>query len=864
MTAKGRMIKILKGDKKQNLGVVQRPDGTYTTDAEETLKVMLNTHFPGNEVVTDTSHLKGKGQRTTWNPGDESELDDIVHADKIIWAIKRFKPYKSPGPDKVYPSMLQQGLEQIIPELKEIFRASLRLSHVPQVWSTTKVIFLPKPGKETYDNPKSYRPISLSSFILKTLERLVDIYLRNQVLSTNPLQQNQFAYQKGKSTETALHALTYKLGKSMKEGTETLAAFFDIQGAFDNAPTHAITKALTAKLTKPHIVGWINHMLETRHVTAELENSNLIVRTTRGCPQGGVLSPLLWCLIVDDLLKVINGNGIYAQAYSDDGVLVVSGIHRETIVEIMEQGLETVLAWCRARGLSINPVKTELVWFTRKRTTSNLYIKLDGMNLSPKNEVKYLGVTLDSRLNFDKHVSTLCTKATRIWSQVYRVVGQKWGLKPSVTNWLYITVTRPVLTYAAVIWWQASNRFQSLKTLEKVQRLALMYITGSVRSTPTSAIEKCLGMTPIGLSIAGEAIKGYLRILRNNDWKPKQGENYGHLAISELMTTKLGKHIPHATDSGPEIWLPNNRFEIINESRQWWDSNQVPPASERSVMCYTDGSKLKDGSAGSAVYLERTGETYMMPLHNWCSVLQAEVIAITKAAELLITTEVANKTISIYTDSKSSLSALGALKTNSHCIKQCSQALNKLSESNQVTLYWLPGHTGHVGNEVADTLARRASTNSQKGIGEKHGDRITNSELRKSINLWQQAEMHTVWKNKTSARQSKLFLREGQNTHYKTILSLPRADISKVVGILTGHNTLNRHLSIMRIREDAECEFCGVPESAEHYLLECDRYHHIRTKLDINPGWSCQTSKDVKTLLTYINETKRFKQFNRP
>ena len=102
--------------------------------------------------------------------------------------------------------------------------------------------------------------------------------------------------------------------------------------------------------------------------------------------------------------------------------------------------------------MSINPVKTELVWFTRKRMTSNLNIKLDGMNLSAKNEVKCLGVTLDTRLNFDKHVSTMCTKATRIWSQVHRVVGQKWGLKPSVTYWLYITVTRPVLTYAAVIW----------------------------------------------------------------------------------------------------------------------------------------------------------------------------------------------------------------------------------------------------------------------------------------------------------------------------------------------------------------------------------------------------------------------------
>ena len=49
--------------------------------------------------------------------------------------------------------------------------------------------------------------------------------------------------------------------------------------------------------------------------------------------------------------------------------------------------------------------------------------------------------------------------------------------------------------------------------------------------------------------------------------------------------------------------------------------------------------------------------------------------------------------------------------------------------------------------------------------------------------------------------------------------SLERTDMSKVIGILTGHNTLRRHLSIMRIKEDTDCDFCGVPETSEHYLI---------------------------------------------
>jgi len=78
-------------------------------------------------------------------------------------------------------------------------------------------VFIPKPGRNTHNGPRNYRPISLTSFLLKTVERLVDKYLRGETLGTVPLHPNQNAYQAGKSVETALHQLVVRVEKVLDQ-----------------------------------------------------------------------------------------------------------------------------------------------------------------------------------------------------------------------------------------------------------------------------------------------------------------------------------------------------------------------------------------------------------------------------------------------------------------------------------------------------------------------------------------------------------------------------------------------------------------------------------------------------------------------
>jgi len=134
---------------------------------------------------------------------DDQSIDNISNPGRIEWAVNSFMPFKSPGPDGFLKSQLQRTLDISLPWLTAIFHGCLALNHIPTRWLDVKEIFIPKDGKPSHINPKNFRPISLSSFLLKTLERLIDTHI-GLTIDQSLLSDAQHAYRKGRSTDTAL------------------------------------------------------------------------------------------------------------------------------------------------------------------------------------------------------------------------------------------------------------------------------------------------------------------------------------------------------------------------------------------------------------------------------------------------------------------------------------------------------------------------------------------------------------------------------------------------------------------------------------------------------------------------------------
>ena len=85
-----------------------------------------------------------------------------------------------------------------------LFKASYLLGYIPNNWLVANVKFLPKPGKESYDKPNSFRPISLMPYLHKALEKLFLWRLEEVHFSKFPIHHNQHGFRPGYSTESAL------------------------------------------------------------------------------------------------------------------------------------------------------------------------------------------------------------------------------------------------------------------------------------------------------------------------------------------------------------------------------------------------------------------------------------------------------------------------------------------------------------------------------------------------------------------------------------------------------------------------------------------------------------------------------------
>ena len=189
--------------------------------------------------------------------------------------------------------------------------------------------------------------------------------------------------------------------------------------------------------------------------------------------------------------------GCQVVGYVDDILLIRRGPFLHTLMELTQGDLRIVEAWCRSTGLGVNPDKTEVMVFTRKyKWDKTCQLKLNGKALKLSKEVKYLGVTMDSKLTWGRYLDEKCRKFTAALWQLRRAMGRNWGLKPVAMKWLYDAILKARLTYAAVVWWNKTHLKTAEGQLERLRGLVLRCVTGAGRSTPTAALGAALCMDP--------------------------------------------------------------------------------------------------------------------------------------------------------------------------------------------------------------------------------------------------------------------------------------------------------------------------------------------------------------------------------
>ena len=270
---------------------------------------------------------------------------------EVELVLRRMKPNKAPGPDQICGRLLKACSNQLAGVYCHLFNRSLAERSIPSVWKTSIICPVPKKSKPTCDN--DYRPVALTSLVMKGFERLILTQLQAEVSKyADPL---QFAYKRHRGVDDATVRLLHRAYTHLEKPKSFLRlVFIDFSSAFNTVQPHLMGQKLSQMDVNPHLILWVLSFLTDRHqrvrVNGHLSSSR---RISTGAPQGSVIPPVLYTLYTNDC-RSTNPDITYIK-YSDDTVIMDS----TNSLGQLESKLATFLDWCRRNCLDLNITKTK-------------------------------------------------------------------------------------------------------------------------------------------------------------------------------------------------------------------------------------------------------------------------------------------------------------------------------------------------------------------------------------------------------------------------------------------------------------------------------------------------------------------------
>lgn len=179
-----------------------------------------------------------------------------------------------------------------------------------------------------------------------------------------------------------------------------------------------------------------------------------------GVPQGSVLGPLFFNIYANEISHLpLNVDVIQ---YADDTVLISSDTNINNLVLRINNALDLFASWCNFNKLALNISKTKYLLFSPKKLQADPILSIKGEALDRVAYYKYLGITIDEKLNYEIHIKSVITKLSRLCGISFKL-GEYFSL--SAAKNFYFALVQSILSYN-IIFWGAS----SLSLLESACR----------------------------------------------------------------------------------------------------------------------------------------------------------------------------------------------------------------------------------------------------------------------------------------------------------------------------------------------------------------------------------------------------------
>ncbi|KAG7000436.1 Retrovirus-related Pol polyprotein from type-1 retrotransposable element R1 [Fusarium oxysporum f. sp. conglutinans] len=812
-----------------------KADGTATTSHKEQAEELLAKFFP---PLPDTIEDEGPRQQRAPVTMPDLTLEEV---ERQLWATKS---WKAPGEDGLSAIVWKQVWPSVKHDVLAIFQASLKEGVIPDQWRHARIIPLKKPGKDDYTIAKAWRPISLLATLGKVLESVVAERISHAVETYGLFPTNHFGARKQRSAEQALVLLQEHIFSAWRSGHVVSLVSFDVKGAYNGVCKERLLQRMKARGIPEGLLRWIDAFCSERTATIVINGQSSESRPLpqAGLPQGSPLSPILFLFFNADLVQTqIDKNG-GAIAFVDDYTAWVSGPTAQSNRRGIQAIIDKALDWERRSGATFEAEKTAIIHFTRYtgRVDSEPFA-IKGERVFPKDQVKILGVIMDSRLHYKQHIARAATKGLGAAMELKRLK----GMAPSTTRQLFTAMVAPVVDYASNVWMHACKTV-SAYAIHRVQRIGAQAIIGSFTSVATGVAEAEAHIATIQERFWRRASKLWVDIHTLPRTNPVRNLLRGIKAFRRFISplrriADICRELPKDTMEviQPFTLAPwEARLQAILNS-QGEEENKIKVLAKAgwAVRIATSSSARNDlvgmgGTIRIPISVARAGkisETFSVTLgtreeHNPYT---AELVAIAHCLNHL--PEMKYRVIVIVTSNKSAAQAIGNPRQQSgqgH-IREIYDAVEKLRGSgNRINIIWLPSNGELKIQKTAKMSARHATEpymTPQRGMTKAKTTILnrTRADLRTERKLPDGVGMHS--RKVDSALPGK---------HTRLLYDqLSWKEASVLAQLRTGMARLNGYLYQIRAAPTDECPCRRAKETVEHFLFRCVKWTTQRKEM---------------------------------
>ena len=433
----------------------------------------------------------------------DSSLDGEISTHELLAAIKSLKKSKAGGLDGLVNEHFKYGGAALHNHLRALLNLMHNREYIPVCLKTGKVCTLLKDPLKPSSDPNNYRGITLLPVLLKLYERIIlsrlEAWVAEHQLDFPDCLQN--AYRKGTSSLNVSFCLQEAIQYNMERGSKTYVCFIDSSKAFD-VVWH---QGLFVKLYELGVRGKLWRIILTMYtqMTSCVAFNGIVSRTfpvRQSVRQGGVLSPWLYLLYIDALIKEVRRCGLGARVI-DVFVGILVQADDIALLALTPADLQTMIKTaysysCKWR-YKLNIIKTKVMVFGEtKRVQAKLQPKrkwkLGVGYIEETTEYKHVGVILNSQLDVSVRTTAACKKGKKSFMSLQGYgVGLK-SLNPLTSTKLYKQIVIPSMLYGCELWGSVSA--SHLLTVERAQRFCVKFLQGLRRTTRTDMCLSLIGL----------------------------------------------------------------------------------------------------------------------------------------------------------------------------------------------------------------------------------------------------------------------------------------------------------------------------------------------------------------------------------